>query len=254
MRWCRPTPRGRSPSRVADCVPVLLADRRRRAVAAVHAGWRGTAARVVVAAVQALEREGVPASDLVAAIGPSIGPCCYQVDARVRDASLAGSPRAENGSRRMATGTGGSISGSPTPTNSPRPACPVTRSMWPRFCTADHLDDCFSYRKEGAAAGRLFGAIRLLPPIVSHPVSQSSIHLLKSCPRASLVRRSSSSISTSTRRPRSWSFRSLFFPASDPATATLASLATFGIAFLARPIGSALFGHFGDRVDERSRS
>src|SRR5262245_55207088 len=47
-------------------------------------------------------------------------------------------------------------------------------------------------------------------------------------------------------------FPSLFFPASDPSTATLASLATFGIAFLARPIGSALFGHFGDRVGRRT--
>src|ERR1700748_1782110 len=47
-------------------------------------------------------------------------------------------------------------------------------------------------------------------------------------------------------------FPKLFFPASDPATATLASLATFGIAFLARPIGSALFGHFGDRVGRKA--
>jgi metabolite-proton symporter len=47
-------------------------------------------------------------------------------------------------------------------------------------------------------------------------------------------------------------FPALFFPASDPATATLASLATFGIAFLARPIGSALFGHFGDRVGRKA--
>src|SRR5271156_2729169 len=46
-------------------------------------------------------------------------------------------------------------------------------------------------------------------------------------------------------------FPRLFFPASDPASATLASLATFGIAFLARPIGSALFGHFGDRVGRK---
>jgi MFS family permease len=44
----------------------------------------------------------------------------------------------------------------------------------------------------------------------------------------------------------------MFFPASDPTTATLASLATFGIAFLARPIGSALFGHFGDRVGRKT--
>jgi metabolite-proton symporter len=47
-------------------------------------------------------------------------------------------------------------------------------------------------------------------------------------------------------------FPALFFPASDPATATLASLATFGIAFLARPIGSALFGHFGDRIGRKT--
>jgi metabolite-proton symporter len=47
-------------------------------------------------------------------------------------------------------------------------------------------------------------------------------------------------------------FPRLFFPASDPTAATLASLATFGIAFLARPIGSALFGHFGDRVGRKT--
>jgi metabolite-proton symporter len=47
-------------------------------------------------------------------------------------------------------------------------------------------------------------------------------------------------------------FPKLFFPTTDPATATLASLATFGIAFLARPVGSALFGHFGDRVGRKA--
>src|SRR5918992_305747 len=47
-------------------------------------------------------------------------------------------------------------------------------------------------------------------------------------------------------------FPQLFFPASDPASATLASLATFGIAFVARPIGSALFGHFGDRAGRKT--
>jgi metabolite-proton symporter len=47
-------------------------------------------------------------------------------------------------------------------------------------------------------------------------------------------------------------FPKLFFPSTDPATAVLASLATFGIAFLARPIGSALFGHFGDRIGRKT--
>src|SRR6185437_15337368 len=46
-------------------------------------------------------------------------------------------------------------------------------------------------------------------------------------------------------------FPRLFFPATDPATSTLASLATFGIAFLARPVGGALFGHFGDRIGRK---
>src|ERR1700761_3737671 len=47
-------------------------------------------------------------------------------------------------------------------------------------------------------------------------------------------------------------FPSLFFPRSDPSSATLASLATFGIAFVARPIGAALFGHFGDYVGRKT--
>src|SRR5436190_19078687 len=47
-------------------------------------------------------------------------------------------------------------------------------------------------------------------------------------------------------------FPALFFPTSNPSAATLASLATFGIAFLARPIGSAIFGHFGDRVGRKT--
>lgn len=65
---------------VADCVPVLLADPESGAVAAVHAGWRGTLARAAAEGVRALRREaGAPPERLLAAVGPSIGPCCYEV-------------------------------------------------------------------------------------------------------------------------------------------------------------------------------
>lgn len=64
----------------ADCVPILLCAPERRAFAAVHAGWRGTVARAAAAAVEALAaRAGSRPSALLAAIGPSIGPCCYEV-------------------------------------------------------------------------------------------------------------------------------------------------------------------------------
>lgn len=72
---------------VADCVPVLIADPVAGAAAAVHAGWRGTCARVVTAAVETMQREfGTNPSDLVAAIGPSVGPDDYEVGESVVEA------------------------------------------------------------------------------------------------------------------------------------------------------------------------
>jgi len=69
----------------ADCVPVLVADVRSRAVAAFHAGWRGTLARIVERGIGAMRlRYGSRPEDLVAVVGPSIGPCCYSVGEEVR--------------------------------------------------------------------------------------------------------------------------------------------------------------------------
>ena len=66
--------------RTADCVPVLIADRKKRAVGAFHAGWRGTLARIVEKGVGEMRRQfGSDPADLVAAIGPCIHACCYEV-------------------------------------------------------------------------------------------------------------------------------------------------------------------------------
>jgi len=72
---------------VADCVPVLVADIRRRAVAAFHAGWRGTLKRIVERGVGRMRlRYGSRPEDLIAVVGPSIGACCYSVGEDVRHA------------------------------------------------------------------------------------------------------------------------------------------------------------------------
>ncbi len=72
--------------KTADCVPVLLCHHERRAVAAVHAGWRGLVADIIGAAVGELIRHtGAPASELSASVGPAIGPCCYEVSPEVAE-------------------------------------------------------------------------------------------------------------------------------------------------------------------------
>ncbi len=74
--------------KTADCAPVLLADRELKAVAAVHAGWRGTSLQIArkAAAINVSNLSGSIRQDLLAAIGPAICSCCYEVDSPVRDA------------------------------------------------------------------------------------------------------------------------------------------------------------------------
>jgi YfiH family protein len=66
--------------RTADCVPILIVDERTRSVACIHAGWRGTAHNIAIAGINAMMAAyGSRPADLRAAIGPAIGPCCYEV-------------------------------------------------------------------------------------------------------------------------------------------------------------------------------
>lgn len=143
----------------ADCVPILLASRRARAVAAVHAGWRGLARGVVAAAVDALaQRAGAAAEELVAGIGPHIGPCCYEVDEPVLTALEAshGGPLLAELARPGRRGhamldLGGLAAAALARAGVPPDA--VGRAA--AFCTCCDAERFHSYRRDGARAGRL---------------------------------------------------------------------------------------------------
>jgi len=75
----------------ADCLPILLYDPVRQAIGLVHAGWKGTAQGVIRKAVEKMvEGYGSRSANLLAALGPCIGPCCYEVDLPVKEAFISG--------------------------------------------------------------------------------------------------------------------------------------------------------------------
>ncbi|MEW5984906.1 MAG: peptidoglycan editing factor PgeF [Acidobacteriota bacterium] len=166
---------------VADCVPALLADRSSGAVAAVHAGWRGTCAGVAGAAIEALASAfGTRPSDVVVAIGPSIGPCCYRVGGEVEEAFggvaawqpfLANwlAPAPPRPARRGIPGVDPAASGrrSRFLDTWTANADQFATSGVPRgqihvsgLCTSCYREVFHSYRVDGSHSGRMVGAIR----------------------------------------------------------------------------------------------
>ncbi len=139
----------------ADCLPVLLVDPARGAVAAAHAGWRGTAAGVAARTVETLLASGSRPHDLAVAIGPGIGSCCYEVGEEVRDAFVGGEAYFRPGPRG-------------------RPHLDVRAANVSQLrdagVSADrihHVDECtscrpdlyYSYRRDGKGTGRMMSFI-----------------------------------------------------------------------------------------------
>jgi polyphenol oxidase len=139
--------------KTADCVPILLVDDQHRAVAAVHAGWRGTVARIAREAVAKMRaRFATDPAGLHAAIGPGIGPCCYEVGPEV--AAHFGVPKrgpvdlaAANRRQLIEAGV--------TP----------ARIYTSNLCTMCRPGEFHSYRRDKEAAGRLYTFVGLIPAV-----------------------------------------------------------------------------------------
>jgi hypothetical protein len=169
----------------ADCVPILLVDPKKRAIAAIHAGWRGTLARIAAKTVGALQMHfATNPRDLLAAIGPSIGPCCYEVGTEVATQFLSQFPDAPSYFDEFRTGDEPNpiqwLNMMP-PGHQPPPkgvlldlrkanrSQLLAAGLRPQnihtidLCTACRPDLLFSYRKEGPASGRLMSVTALRP-------------------------------------------------------------------------------------------
>ena len=170
----------------ADCVPILLADPKKRAIAAIHAGWRGTLARIVAKTIGAMQMHfATNPRDLLAAIGPSIGPCCYEVGTEVASHFLSQFPDAASYFDELRTGEEPNPlqwlnmappGHQPPPKNVFLDLRKANQSqLWAAglrpqnihvldLCTACRPDILFSYRKQGPSTGRQMSAIAALRP------------------------------------------------------------------------------------------
>jgi len=131
---------------VADCLPVLLADRSGRVVAAAHAGWRGLAAGIVQATVLAMHRAAVSIGPIDAFLGPSIGASVYEVGAEVLHAMRRSLPDAEAAFRPLASGK--FRADLPALARQALAQVEVRSAYGGRWCTASDPDRFYSFRRE----------------------------------------------------------------------------------------------------------
>jgi len=143
----------------ADCVPILIADREARSVAAVHAGWRGTAARISEATVERLvERFEIDPKNLIAVIGPHIGACCYEVGedvaAQIDATAIVRMPEFSKPHIDLAAANRAQLVES---------GIPESQIETSSLCTKCRDDLFHSYRRDGKAMGHLLSAIGIAP-------------------------------------------------------------------------------------------
>jgi YfiH family protein len=165
----------------ADCVPILLVDAKKRTIAAIHAGWRGTLARIAAKTIGRMQMHfGTKPTDVLAAVGPAIGGCCYEVGTEVATQFLSQFPDAPDYFDEFRTGDEPNpiqwLNMMP-PGHQPPPkgvlldlrkanrSQLLAAGLRPQnihvsdLCTACRPDLLFSYRKEGPRSGRLMSLI-----------------------------------------------------------------------------------------------
>lgn len=158
-------PRAAIVVRVADCAPILLADRRLRVVAAAHSGWRGTVHGVAARAVTALrENFGSTPGDLIVAIGPCLGECCGEVGPEVVETFRRAGYSNELLERWFRPGAGDRSQldlSRATRDQLASAGVPPEQIYDAAICTKTHSRLFHSYRADGAGAGRMAAVIRV---------------------------------------------------------------------------------------------
>ena len=143
--------------KTADCVPLLLLDPVRRAVAAVHAGWRGTVQGIAAEAVRLMgERYGCHPEDLLAALGPAIGECCYEVGPEVAVQFRDWFPERNDLGRRTRIDLRRALQRQLLAAGLGMAHIDVAEA-----CTCCGGPQFHSWRRDGAGAGRMFSVIAL---------------------------------------------------------------------------------------------
>ncbi len=144
--------------RTADCVPILLLDCCNRAVAAVHAGWRGTAAGIIKCTIEKMGHDfQTRPADVYAAIGPSIRDCCYEVGPEVAEqfASVFPEWRPGTAARKLDLSEANRH-------QMQKAGVPAERIFDSGLCTTCQAAQFFSYRREPENPGRMVAAITRL--------------------------------------------------------------------------------------------